>query len=124
MQDEQYAGLTFASALGTKGKIIFQGRYVQSTDRYYRTDQFTTKDTTDKTSIYALTGMISYERNSLNRKLFANTGSYFRLSARYINAFERTIPGNTSLVRMTGSAAQSISGIARGVDGAMLSSDE
>lgn len=101
VQDEQYAGLTIASALGTKGKLIFQGRYVQSTDSYYRTDQFTTKDTTDKTNIYAVTGLVSYERNSLNRKLYANTGSYFRLSARYINAFERTVPGNTSLVRDT-----------------------
>ncbi|HYG50599.1 MAG TPA: patatin-like phospholipase family protein [Flavobacteriales bacterium] len=101
VQDEQYIGLNFASALGTKGKLVLQGRYVQSTDSYYRTDQFTTKDTSDKTHVYALTGGLSYERNSLNRKLYANTGSYLRLSARYINAFERTVPGNTSLVRDT-----------------------
>jgi NTE family protein len=101
VQDEQYVGLNFGSALGTKGKLVLQGRYVQSTDSYYRTDQFTTKDTSDKTHIYALTAGISYERNSLNRKLYANTGSYLRLSARYINALERTIPGNTSLVRDT-----------------------
>lgn len=101
VQDEEYGGLTIATALGTKGKLVFQGRYVQSTDSYYRTDQFSVKDTTDKTHIYAGTGLISYERNSLNRKLYASSGSYFRLSARYINAFERTIPGNTSLVRDT-----------------------
>jgi NTE family protein len=101
VQDEQYGGLTFATAMGTKGKLVIQGRYVQTIDRYYRTDQFLTKDTTDKTSVYAVTGLISYERNSLNRKLFANSGSYLRLSARYINAFQRTVPGNTSLIRDT-----------------------
>lgn len=101
VQDEQYGGLNYAHSVGTKGKIVLQGRYMKSHDNYYRTSEFTTKDTTDKTTVYGLTGMISYVRNSLNKKMFANTGSYFRLSARYINALERTIPGNTSLVRDT-----------------------
>lgn len=101
VQDEEYAGINFAHSAGTKGKVVMQGRYAKSHDNYYRTDNFTAKDTTDKTTVYALTGMISYVRNSLNKKLFANTGSFFRISARYVNALERTIPGNTSTVRDT-----------------------
>lgn len=101
VQDERYAGINFAHSAGTKGKVVIQGRYMQSHDNYYRTDNFTEKDTTDNTTIYALTGMISYVRNSLNKKLFANTGSFFRISARYVNALEQTIPGNTSAVRDT-----------------------
>lgn len=101
IQEEQYMGLNFSNAVGTKGKLLLQGRYAETADNYYRTDIFTTKDTADRTKVYAFTGMISYERNSLNRKLFANTGSYLRISGRYINAYERTVPGNTSINRDT-----------------------
>lgn len=101
IQREEYAGLNFAHSAGTKGKFILQGRYVQTTDDYYRTDQFTIKDTADRTSVYGGTTAIMYVRNSLNKKQFANTGSYLMVSARFINAFERTIPGNTSTLRDT-----------------------
>lgn len=101
IQDEEYAGLNISTAIGTKGKLKVQFRYGQLIDSYYRTESFTTKDTADKTKLYAATGMISYERNSLNRKSFASEGSYLRLSARLISGLERTIPGNTSTIRDT-----------------------
>lgn len=101
VQEERYTGLNFAHSAGTKGKFILQGRYVQNHDSYYRTDNFTARDTSDKTHVYSITGMLCYVRNSLNKKAFANAGSFFRLSARYVNALERTIPGNTSIIRDT-----------------------
>ena len=39
-----------------------------------------------------------FERNTLNRKLYADDGTYFSLSARYVNGDEWTRPGSTGVI--------------------------
>ena len=42
-------------------------------------------------------GYIKYEVNSLNRKQYANRGTYFSLTGRYVEGGEHTEPGSTSM---------------------------
>ena len=103
VQDEQYGALNFAMAVSNKGKLGMDVKYADINDRYYQTENFTSKDTADRTNTLAFTTGIAYERSSLNEKQYANEGSFIRISARYVNAEETTIPGSTSLIKDTAS---------------------
>lgn len=101
VQEEQYGGLNIGFPVGNKGKLIINGKYVVLTDDYYQTEHFLSIDTADRTYQYAFSPGIYYEYNTLNKKQNANQGSYFYIGAKYINSYEQTIPGSTSLVRDT-----------------------
>jgi NTE family protein len=74
--------------IGTGGGFL---RYL-----YYQTDQFISSDTTDRTDLNYLTTHLLYERNTLNRKQYASSGTYFGFFARFIQGEEYYVPGSTS----------------------------
>ena len=91
---EIWGGINVGMALGTKGLMRFDGKYVQTKDSYYQTSDFDARDTADVTEFkFATTGLI-IERNSLNRKQQPNRGELLRIGIRYIGGNENTLPGS------------------------------
>lgn len=97
VQNEMYAGAELSHPLGNTLVSRFDAHWYQTEDRYYQTQNFTNKDTTDVTFLDGFTGSWSLIQNSLNRKQFANSGHYFRLKARYVYGKEHSISGNTAI---------------------------
>lgn len=101
VQFEQYTGLNIGIPVKNKGRLIFQNRYVEQYDDYYQTDVFTSLDTADQTNMFSYSGGVYYERSTLNKKVYANEGTYLYVGAKYVNALEISTPGSTSLVKDT-----------------------
>ncbi len=90
-------GLNFGLPVRNKGRLVASSAYIRIADNYYQTQNFLQKDTADKSVLEGLTGSISFERSTLNRKQYANQGTYLQLKLRYVNINESTIPGSTSI---------------------------
>lgn len=96
IQNEIYYGIKLNHPIGNTIKSTFDLRAFSMEDNYYQTENFTNKDTTDKT--YFNGGLVSWQflKNSLNRKQFATSGNYFSFKVRYVAGREHTINGSTS----------------------------
>ncbi|HLG36118.1 MAG TPA: patatin-like phospholipase family protein, partial [Bacteroidia bacterium] len=97
VRSDRYYGLNFAVPARSKGKIILSGGYYETDDDYYQTASFTESDTADRTAFTAAIASLSFERNTLNRKQYASSGTYFNTLVRFVNGSESTIPGSTSV---------------------------
>jgi len=96
--DRNYS-LTLGCPIRNKGKIMVGSNWFRLKDSYYLTRDFTESDTTDETTFEGLSVNLKFERNTLNRKLYANQGSLFELQLRYVNGIEKTTPGNKGLLK-------------------------
>lgn len=96
IQNEQYASLNATFAVTNKSKCTLGGGLVSLRDDYYQTRTFGQDDITDKTLFFGPTAYASFEKNSLNDKLYPNSGSALRLSFRYTEGEETYNPGTTS----------------------------
>jgi NTE family protein len=92
---EAWGGLNTGMALGNKGLLRLDGKYVQQDNSYYQTENFTASDTADVTEFNFGTGGLLVERNSLNRKQHPNAGEQLLLELRYVGGQEWTTPGTT-----------------------------
>jgi len=101
VKNEQFGQLKLSLPVANRGKFEVGAKYAHLFDDYYQTDNFSNADTTDQTNFNTFIFGGKYERSTLNRKQFADKGSFFKLSANYLNGEERTIPGSTSDVRDT-----------------------
>lgn len=98
---ELWGGANAGIALGTKGLLRWDAKYVQSKDSYYQSGNFDALDTADVTAFHYATTGLTLERNSLNRKQQPNSGELLRVSLRYIGGDERTHPGSQWAMRET-----------------------
>ena len=96
--DLQYT-LNAGIPIGNKGKLNGGVSMVTLRSDYYQSSQFFKTDTTDITRFDGESFNLQYERNSLNRKLYASAGSLFSLKARYNLGQEIYTPGSTALVK-------------------------
>ncbi|MEQ9186569.1 MAG: patatin-like phospholipase family protein [Cryomorphaceae bacterium] len=96
IQNEQFAIMNSSFALSNKIKCNLSGGVVQLRDDYYQTPSWGQDDISDKTLFQGTTGTASFEKNSLNDKLYPNEGSFLNLSIRYTNGVETYSPGTTS----------------------------
>jgi NTE family protein len=101
VQNEAYGGIKLKLPLGNNARWTFDARYFSLEDDYYQSSQFTNKDTADFTRFYGTSLSLEYTKNSLNKKQFATEGHFFQVKARYVNGFERTVPGTTSILKDT-----------------------
>jgi len=99
--NEQFAGLNIGLPVQNRGKFIVDGKHGFLRNKYYQTEIFNISDTSDLTKFQMSSIGLKYERNTLNKKQFANSGNFFQLSTRYISGEESTIPGSTSILRDT-----------------------
>jgi NTE family protein len=96
VQNENCFDINAGLPAKNKAKISIGGNAANLFDRYYQTKTFAQADTTDRTDFLLLTPYIFFERNTLNRKQFANSGTYLALKFRYVFGNEITNPGTTS----------------------------
>ncbi len=89
-------GMNFGIPARNKGKFIASAYYVRAKNEYYQTQDFLSTDTADQTILEGPTGAITFERSTLNRKMYANQGTFLNARVQYVNALEKTIPGSTS----------------------------
>lgn len=82
-----------------KGKIILNASYIKIADDYYQTKNFLPTDTADQSVYKGPTASVTFEVNTLNRKEYANQGTFLRMKLQYVNVEEFTIPGSTSVDR-------------------------
>lgn len=99
IQRDQYAEMNVAMPVDVKGKLLAGGGIASSQFDYYQTAQFSSSDTSDRTNFDFVYSHLTYDRNSLNRKMYASSGSYFSFKVKYIQGEEHSIPGSTSLDR-------------------------
>lgn len=99
--NEQFGGLRVRIPVNNKGRIDFIGNAATIEDDYYRTTSFLATDTADRTKFNAFVGDVIYERSTLNRKAFANAGTFLKFQLKATVGEELTIPGTTSLNRDT-----------------------
>ena len=97
IQNEQYGQVGFSFAISNKTKISFNGGAVSLKDDYYQTSNFGSESIQDITVFGGQTLNLAFEKNSLNKKQYANSGTLFSLSARYTEGDETYTPGTTSL---------------------------
>lgn len=96
IQNEIYSGLKLEHPIKNNQKSIFDFRYFENEDDYYQTENFSSKDTTDKTCFNGMNLSWELIQNSLNRKQFANSGHLFKFKIKFIKGLERSISGTTS----------------------------
>ncbi len=99
VQNDLYGDINVGLPAKNKGKIITGCAFANSYNKYYQTKVFTASDTADRTDFYLTSPYLFYERNTLNKKQFANSGTYFLLKARYLSGRELNTPGSTSINR-------------------------
>ncbi len=70
-------------------------------NEYYQTNFFSRSDIADKTYFDIVSPYFSFELNSLNARQYAWKGIQLSTEFRYVKAWEKTVPGSTSLVLTT-----------------------
>ena len=101
IQQDLNIGLSIGLPVRNKGKFISGISSFKTSDRYYLTRQFSENDTADLTELDGFSAYMFFERNTLNRKMYANEGTFFEIRARYNFAEELTQPGSTGLLSDT-----------------------
>lgn len=96
VQNERFGGVNTGFPAGNKGRIKTGFSFGIQNDEYYQTKTFSSLDTTDHTEFNFFSPYLLYERSSLNKKLYANQGSYLAIKTRYVNGEEYYEPGSTS----------------------------
>lgn len=99
IKSDQNYGLNFGIPVRNKGKLISSLSYFRVADDYYQTLEFLQKDTADQTILKGMTASITFERSTLNRKQYANQGTFLQIRLRGSDARETNIPGSTSIIR-------------------------
>jgi NTE family protein len=99
IQYDRYFSGGLSLPLGNHGRIRTGLTGARVFDDYYQTSNFSTADTADRTNFNHGSGWLTIERNTLNKKFYANSGSNFILRIKYFAGQEYNIPGSTSLVK-------------------------
>jgi len=95
VQSDRSVALNAGIPARNKGKVYFSGGAFELKNSYYQTRDFSTKDIEDVTRFSGWTTALHFDRNTLNRNMYASKGSYFKVSGRYVSGIEHTIPGST-----------------------------
>lgn len=99
IQSEEAGEISLGIPAQNQGKFVIGTGLANITDRYYQIDHFSQVDTADRTDFDLFTSQLYYEMNTLNRKQYANEGTFFTAKTRYIQGEEFTEPGSTALDR-------------------------
>lgn len=95
VKNETFGGATYTASWGNNTVILADFKYGQTVDRYYQSNDFTVKDTADFTEFDLETLGLGIDRNTLNRKLYANRGTRLQASIRGVMGEELTRYGTT-----------------------------
>ena len=96
IENDNYTDLALGTFAGVKGKAEAGVKFSHTQDYYYQVNNFVRNDTADKTVFNSVIPYLFFERNSLNRKQYANSGTFLSLNIKNPIGKEITTPGSTS----------------------------
>lgn len=99
--NERFGNLSLSTPAGNKGMIRTDFIYSHFYDNYYQTQNFLAGDTADRTIFDAGIARITWERNTLNKKQYANQGTFLSVSFKAVGGVEKSEPGSTSALTDT-----------------------
>ena len=91
-QREVTGELILGIPAGRKGKAEAGGVWTELKNTYYDSDDFTKTDNNNVTYFTPWIGYLRYERNTLNRKQYATSGSLFSACLSYVSGRENFLP--------------------------------
>lgn len=94
IQNEKFAGVSIGFPMANKGRIKTGAFFGVLNDKYFLKQNFTQADTAYKTTFDVFSTFLHYERSTLNRKQYANAGTYLSIKSRYVQGVEMNIPGS------------------------------
>ncbi len=97
--NEQYADLNIGLPALNKAKVNFGANYYWQEFNYYQSENFNRGDTADISMFEGYSTYAKYERNTLNKKMYASKGDRLQFMLRQINGREKTIPGSTAITK-------------------------
>jgi len=97
IKNERFSFINAGIPIYNKGKLVAGYAIANTRNDYYQTRNFLETDTSDVTRFNLITGNIAYERSTLNRKMYASEGTFWRMGAKIIQGEEFTNPGSTAL---------------------------
>ncbi len=95
---DRFAEVDAGFPVRNKGRFVIGTGFAANRNLYYQTDIFSSSDVADITDFNLITTHFLYERNTLNRKQFASSGTYFAIRARFVQGEEFYRPGTTAIV--------------------------
>ncbi|HTB08063.1 MAG TPA: patatin-like phospholipase family protein [Bacteroidia bacterium] len=105
IQQDEFGKLDIGFPIGNKAKLEVGGSIADITSTYYQTLNFAPTDTADQTEFDAMTAHLRYDMNSLNRKMYASSGTRLLFQAQWIAGTEIYRPGSLNTNRTIDSAA-------------------
>ncbi len=96
--NERFGNLSISTPAGNKGMVRADFIYSHFYDNYYQTQNFLAGDTADRTVFDAGITRFTWERNTLNKKQYANQGTFLSVSLKAVGGIEKTLPGSTSAI--------------------------
>ena len=96
IQYENCADASISIPTKNKSKMIAGVSAIRMYDDYYQEKSFTSLDTSDRTVFKCKSAYFNFERNTQNKKQYANSGTYLALKLRAIEGNEINYPGSTS----------------------------
>ncbi|NNF01148.1 MAG: hypothetical protein HKN22_00545 [Bacteroidia bacterium] len=85
--------------VGNKATFAIGGAYFKNKDDYYQTSEFVATDSTDVTKFDGYKLGMTLVRSTLNRKQYANKGTFFSISLRRYEGKENTVLGSTAVIK-------------------------
>jgi NTE family protein len=101
IQSDRFYGLNAGIPARNKGKVYISAGSFNIINKYYQVRDFLREDISDETEFGGWTGSIHFERNTLDKKMYASKGTFFNIIGRLVNGEEVTQPGSTSLLQDT-----------------------
>lgn len=101
IQTDQFYGANIGFPARNRAKLIITSGYLRLRSQYYQTRVFSQNDTSDITKLEGATLGLAFERNTLNRKLYASEGTKFIVSGKMVQVDENTFPGSTGFFNDT-----------------------
>lgn len=88
--------ISLSAPVRNKAVIHVFGSYINDNYEYYQSQDFSKADTSDQTLFNAYSTGITMLRTTLNRKMYATSGTLFSIRSRHVTGREKYVPGSTS----------------------------
>lgn len=96
VKNENFVNINAGIAAGVKGKIELNNNISHIGNNYYQNNLFSREDIPENSIMNFLSHSLKFERSSLNKKQFANSGTFLLLDAGIVIGKEKYVPGTTS----------------------------
>lgn len=93
-QADRKIDLKFGMPLNKNARLTLSTAFINNNDRYSPTNSFAVGDILDRTVFNGLKAGLTFDKNSLNRKQYADRGHSFLLSVNYTTGKENYTQGN------------------------------